>query len=243
MKYVRVLKVGPPLALACSSISSWLIMPVSADKSSRLSSTQRRKDLSIAVELIGRVAMVACLNCARSGEPCFFAKEKSKKCSCCIRKNMECDGSFSLEELRSTVEQKKDFQERSRRKRKEIARLRRALADVESEDNNLQESIAKLEELSSNMVRHEMQALGVLDEQPSQDLGAFAEPAFPWQDIPFNQTVDLDFLSCGASAVGGLDASSSRLEQVVQSQVLPLVPMCLLHADSLSSVPDSESRL
>ena len=45
-----------------------------------------------------------------------------------------------------------------------MARLRRALAEVESEDIELQDSIARLEVISSNILRREMQALSILEE-------------------------------------------------------------------------------
>ena len=98
------------------------------------------------------------------------------------------------------VDEKKVFQERSRRKRKEMARLRRALAEVESEDNELQDSIARLEEISSNMVRREMRALGVLEDLPEGSAGAFADPDQPWAEVPFNETIDWDLALGGSSA-------------------------------------------
>ena len=186
-------------------------MPRSTDNLPKRSSTSRRLDLAAAIELSASIAMVACSHCARAGDTCYFAGERSKKCSCCLRKNIDCDGSFSLEEFRKVVEEKKVFQERSRRKRKEIVRLRRALAEVESEDNNLQDSIARLDAVSSNMIRREMQALGVLDEQPVQGSGAFADPGGPWGEVPLNDTIDWDnvFPSVGGS---GVDLSEVVLE-------------------------------
>ena len=175
-------------------------MPRSADKPPKRSSTNRRIDLASAIDLLVPPAMVACTNCARAGDVCYFSEERSKKCSCCLRKNIDCDGSFSLEEFRKVVDEKKVFQERSRRKRKEMARLRRALAEVESEDNELQDSIARLEEISSNMVRREMRALGVLEELPEGSAGAFADPDQPWAEVPFNETIDWDLALGGSSA-------------------------------------------
>ena len=77
------------------------------------------------------------------------------------------------------VEERKVFQERSCRKRKEVVYLRRALAEVESEDNELQDSIARLDVVSSNMICREMQALGVLDEQSKQASSTFVDPKGP----------------------------------------------------------------
>jgi hypothetical protein len=55
---------------------------------------------------------------------------------------MDCDGTFSLEEFRKIVEQKKKVQEESHEKRKVIARL-------QAEDVALQEELSRLEELAS----------------------------------------------------------------------------------------------
>jgi hypothetical protein len=79
--------------------------------------------------------MVSYSNCARSGDIYYFAKERLKKCSYYLRKNINYNGSFSLEEFRRIVDEKKSLVDKSRRKRKEIARLRRVLADAKSEDS------------------------------------------------------------------------------------------------------------
>jgi hypothetical protein len=176
--------------------------------SHRVSSTLRRKALAAAIELESPCAMVACSNCARSGDTCYFG-ERSKKCSCCIRKNADCDGSFSLEEFRRVADEKKVLQEKSRRKRKEIARLRRALADAESEDNSIQDSVSQLETISSNMLRREMRALGVLEEQPPESSGAFADPELPWLEVPITDTVDWELVFPASSGDDGVAPSST----------------------------------
>ena len=176
-------------------------MPRGDPQLSKRPSTQRRLDLADAIEYLDQRAMVACSNCAQSGEICYFSGQRSKKCSCCLRKNADCDGSFSLDEFRRVVDERKAFEQRSRRKRKEMARLRRALAEVESEDNELQDSIARLEVISSNMLRREMQALGVLEEQSEAGMGAFAEPEGPWSEVLFNQTIDWEEVLASSSFV------------------------------------------
>lgn len=40
------------------------------------------------------------------------------------------------------------------------------------------------------MIRREMQALGVLDEQPADSFGAFADPDLPWSEVPVTDAVD-----------------------------------------------------
>jgi len=193
-------------------------MPRQVDKPPKRSSTQRRADLAAAIEALVAPAMVSCSNCARSGETCYFAKERSKKCSCCIRKNVDCDGSFSLEEFRKVVDEKKVFQEKSRRKRKEIVRLRRALVQAqdalcaaESEDSEFQESLSRLEDISSRMIQREMSALGVLEDQPSDSVGAFADPELPWSEVPVNDVIDWDAVFGVTDVPGDIGGTVSQV--------------------------------
>jgi cell division septum initiation protein DivIVA len=134
----------------------------------RSNSTQRRLALATAVEVEENLAMVACTNCASSGDLCYYSSVRSVRCSACLRKNADCDGTFSLEEFRKIVDQKKKVQEASREKRKDIARratllaqAQAELASIQAEDVALQEELGRIEELSSQMIRREMEALGV----------------------------------------------------------------------------------
>lgn len=67
----------------------------------------------------------------------------------------------------------------------------------------------KLEELLSNMLHHEMQALRVLNKQLEGKSSTFAELEQPWVRVPFNETINLDFLLTGPS-VSGLLINSMR---------------------------------
>jgi hypothetical protein len=85
----------------------------------------------VAIKLLAYPAIVSCSNYTHSSDVYYFAKERLKKCSYYLRKNINYDGSFSLEEFRKVVNEKKVFQEKSRRKRKEIVRLRRTLVEAQ----------------------------------------------------------------------------------------------------------------
>jgi len=147
--------------------------------------------------------MVACTECANHNVTCFYDREQSVKCSECLRYQRNCDGTFSVEEFRKVGEQKKQLQSKSRRKRREIARLRQVLLkaqkdllDAEESDSDLQDSIAKLEEQSSRMLRREMEALGVFDSVeasagPQQEL-ALADPDFIFDGQFVTDSVDWD---------------------------------------------------
>lgn len=153
------------------------------------------------------IAMVACTACVNEGVVCYYDREQSVKCAECLRHQRDCDGTFSLEEFRRVGEQKKELREKSRRKRKEIARLRRvlldaqaALASAEEADNETQDSLAALERQSERMLQREMQALGVFNNIDSDSSVALAEPDFTFQGVVTTDSIDWDgvFLDHGA---------------------------------------------
>ena len=68
--------------------------------------------------------------------------------------------------------------------------VQRQLASAEEEDADLPDDLAKLEDISSRMLRREMQALGVFDQLPAADEVAQAEPSFVWEGAPVVEQVD-----------------------------------------------------
>lgn len=90
-------------------------------------------------------------------------------------------------------EQKKSVSAKSRQKRKEIAKLRAALAALEDEDNDLQDELQKLDDISSRMLRREMQALGAFDKlDDNQEIAVASDHFSDWPAIPENEPVDWD---------------------------------------------------
>lgn len=146
-------------------------------------STIRRLNLAAAIELSGNKAMVSCTECARHGVECFYDSERSTRCAECLRKNRNCDGSFSLEEFRKVVDQKKLVEAELLKKRRLIAETRRRLAELEEDGLKTEEWLLHLKEQSDRMLSREMRALGVLDscsEDQSLALGdqsVFVTPA------------------------------------------------------------------
>jgi len=156
----------------------------------RKSWNDRRVELADSLSIPSNAVMVACSECVSRDVVCYFDRERSVKCAECLRRQCDCDGSFSLEEFRKVAEQKKQIQSKSRDKRREIARLRAVLAAAEAEDVELQDSVAKLDDVSDRMLRREMQALGVLNDSLSFDV-VLAEPSFPsWDGVPASDSID-----------------------------------------------------
>ena len=79
---------------------------------------------------------------------------------------------------------------KTRAKRREIVRLRKALAAMESDEAELEATLALLEEKSSNMLKREMLALGVMDSLDTEKEVALAEPLFAWADMPATDSID-----------------------------------------------------
>lgn len=164
-----------------------------------ITSTVRKKILCRQIELNPlNHAMVACSRCASKGWECYFDKERSSKCTNCTRSNVECSGSFSIFELRSVSQEKKRVEAKVREKRKQMLKLRRALleaqralAEVEEEEVELSDSVKVLDDKIDNMLKREMQALGVLAEMPEEAVVAAAEPENVWAGFPVVQQVDL----------------------------------------------------
>ena len=123
---------------------------------------------------------------------CYYDREQSVKCAACLRHQRECDGTFSLKEFRRVGEQKRALRSKARNKQRRVARLcrtlieaQKAILEAESElisakksDLQLQNSLAKLEEKSNNILKREMQALGILNSVDSKQKVVLAKPNF-----------------------------------------------------------------
>lgn len=157
----------------------------------KLSERERRELVAAAISSFdSNLAMVACSECVAHGATCYYDREQSKKCAECLRRQRDCDGTFALEEYRKVGEHKKQLQSKSRLKRREIARLRKVLAEAEAEDANLQDSIADLDLKASRMLKREMLALGVLEAEPVDKEIALGDPGFPFEGLPQTESID-----------------------------------------------------
>jgi hypothetical protein len=150
----------------------------------------RRNEVADSISVEENVAMVACTECVNHGVVCYYDREQSVKCAACLRHQRSCDGTFSLEEFRKVGEQKKQLLLKSRAKRREVARLRQVLAKAELEEADLNDGVAKLEEISSRMLKREMQALGVMEPLDTEQEVALGDPNFAWSELPVTDSVD-----------------------------------------------------
>jgi hypothetical protein len=124
------------------------------------------------------------------GVVCYYDRERSIKCTAYLRFQRNYDSTFSIEEFRKVGEQKKQLVSKTRAKRREIVRLRKALAAIESDEAELEATLALLEEKSSNMLKREMLALGVMDSLNTEKEVALAEPLFVWANMPVTNSID-----------------------------------------------------
>ena len=151
---------------------------------------ERCIELAESIAVVQNIAMVACSECVGHNVVCYYSREQSVKCAECLRHQRNCDGTFSLEEFRKVHEERKSLERKSREKRREIARLRRALADLENEDSEAQDDLARLEEVSNRMLKREMIALGVLDDLPQNSDISVESDGVNWSEVPLNDTID-----------------------------------------------------
>jgi len=154
-------------------------------------STARRLNLALAIELSGTRAMVSCSQCALHGVDCFFDSERSTRCAECLRRQRNCDGSFSLEEFRKIGEQKKQVEAELLKKERLIAEARRRLVELEEEGVKTKEWLAHLKEQSDRMLSREMRALGVLSSQPDDQEIALGNQSPFQHSVPDPSNVDL----------------------------------------------------
>jgi len=185
----------------------------------------RRNEIADSLSVRENLAMVACTECTKGKVLCYYDREQSIKCAECLRHQRDCDGTFSMEEFRKVGEQKKLLQAQCRDKRREMARLRKTLmearlammaaetnlASVESEEVELSDSLASLEDISSRMLRREMLALGALNSLDTEQEVALSEPGHVWEGVPVTDSIDWAavFESSGGNAApvqGGLDS-------------------------------------
>jgi len=165
---------------------------------------------------VENIAMVSCTECVKDDVLCYYDRAQSIKCAECVRHQRACDGTFALEEFRKVGEQKKALQAQAREERRKIAQLRRVLAEAEAKEVNLQDSIAQVEEVSSRMLRREMQVLGVMESLDSGQEVALAEPEFVWEGAPKTDSVDWDVVwnppgDTQQQALGGSDSAACHL--------------------------------
>ena len=156
--------------------------------------SERRNEIAESISVEENIAMVACTPCVTNNIPCYYDREQSVKCAECLRRQRDCDGTFSLEEFRKVGEQRKQLKAKSLEKRREIARLRKTLAELEEEDVAVHDDLAKLDDISSRMLQREMQALGVMNSVGSEQEVALADPDFVWEGVPVVESVDWERL-------------------------------------------------
>jgi hypothetical protein len=178
---------NPVFFLSWLTMQSFRVVKNKPRKSSKplKNKSDQRTELSDAIESDeGNKAMVACTKCVENNAVCYYDREQSMSCAECIRHQRTCDGTFALEEFRKVGEEKKRLQAQYREERRKVVALRKALVEAESREVDLQDSIAEVEEISSRMLRREMQVLGVMGSLDSEKEVALAEPEFVWEGAP-----------------------------------------------------------
>lgn len=173
------------------------------------SRADRDKQLAEFIVSLGIEAMVSCTQCLNAGVTCYYAREQSVKCAECIAKHRNCDGTFSVDELRKIGELKKSEQKKRRQKLLEISKLRAALAQLETEQHSLEESIADLDDRTERMLKREMLALGVFDKLPDEQEIALGDVDMSWLDHGLNvQQIDWESVLGAPESTGGASPSS-----------------------------------
>lgn len=131
-------------------------------RTAKLSSTDRRKRLAAKIEQLGFPAMAPCPQCVSSGSVCVVQKGSSR-CSCCVRKNVACGGTFSDAEFDALEAQKTDLLKKKMEARSRLTALAWELLAVQKEQESLDVRLNKIHSRQEKMIEEEARALEELD--------------------------------------------------------------------------------
>ena len=94
-----------------------------SSKSLKFLKVRRSETVDYIVFFRKNLVMIACIECVNHDSACYYDRNHSIACSECIKNRRECDGTFSVEELRKWSEEKIRLRKEFLKKRQEIARL------------------------------------------------------------------------------------------------------------------------
>ena len=138
------------------------------------------------VDQLGIENMAPCSNCQKSQSVCIMQKGVTR-CSCCIRKNMKCDGQYSEAEYQSLEKSKHDLRKKVEMAQMDMARYAAEfatnMAKSQKKLDNLQRRIDGLTQAQSDMV---VRASAVLDALDAEDGFESDEPELSSGDVQPN---------------------------------------------------------
>jgi hypothetical protein len=196
-------------------------------RSLKPSSTDRRHRLASRIDQLGFPAMAPCPQCIDSNSICVVQKS-STRCSCCIRKNIACGGTFSDAEFDALEVQKRNLFLKKMEARSRLRSLAFELLAVQKETEQLDKALDKVHARQEKMIDQEARALSELDTftgSPSGDPLAFMS------DLDFS--VDPSFVLVPEVPESRPPSGGSPLYPPVKG--VPLVSTCFLNTDTLSS--------
>jgi len=151
------------------------------------SSTDRRKRLADKIDSLGFPAMAPCPQCVESHSICVVQKGSSR-CSCCVRKNVACGGTFSDAEFDALEAKKSEIAVKKMNARSKLTSLAWELLAVQKEHDALDAQFLKIHQRQEKMVEQEARALEELDlfisDTNPLDLAVMSDDLFSWNDPP-----------------------------------------------------------
>ena len=137
--------------------------------------SEQRKRLASKIELLGHPAMAPCPQCTKSGGFCVV-KEGYARCSSCVKKNIQCSGTFSDAEFDSLESRKQELKRKSQEARAHLASLARQILAAQQVQESLDRQIEGITSRQSAMVDREARLLGELDhEDPGLQLAVMSD--------------------------------------------------------------------
>jgi len=176
---LNVLKVRlSPFATCVLLPPSWLTMPQprSIDKSAQ------RHRLASKIEILGLPTMAPCPQCLKKPGSICIVREGYARCSNCVKKNVQCGGTFSDAEFDSLENRKTELRQKSVEVRNQLRALAHQLLAAQRLQESLEKQLDNITAKQSEMVDREARLLGELDSfDPDQQI-AFMSDDFSLDD-------------------------------------------------------------
>jgi hypothetical protein len=152
----------------------------------KFSSAERRARLADKIERLGFPTMAPCPQCLASKSVCVV-KKNSTKCSCCVRKNIKCGGTFSDTEFDQLEAQKTEILRKKVEARAWLTALAWEFLQLQKDHNALDQELEKVHNRQEEMVDQEARALEELGESvmgdPQEQGALMSDELFSWVDL------------------------------------------------------------
>ena len=144
-------------------------------QSRSFSKADQRRRLASKIETLGIPTMAPCPQCLKSNSICIV-RQGYARCSCCVRKNIQCGGTFSDAEFDSLENQKQKLQRERVAVRDQLVSLAHQIIAAQRLQSSIEQRLDSVTAKQSEMVDREARLLGELESaDPGQELAVMSD--------------------------------------------------------------------